>query len=972
MSVLWGLADAGTQQLIMQAHHEAVAQVMGLFEREVAATRTGATKPATQTDAGGAVLQAEVTGVAAAWFDHYDSRAGDPQAHTHVVVSAKAKTVADGRWRALDGRPVHQALVALSAHYNAFLADILSRDFGLGWERRERGRDRNPAWELAAVPPELTAEFSSRAGDIDLATAGLIADYQAKHHRHPSKRVILALRQQATLVTRPDKQVRSLAELTAEWRDRAAALLGADPAAWAASALTGAARQPMLRSDDVPLDMISQVGWQVMTAVADRRATWRRWNLFAEATRQTMDWRFASARDRETVTTMIADAAEQASLRLTPGEPLTPAALRRADGSSRLRPKHSALYTSEALYAAEERLLERSRSLAAPVISLEAVQAATTEASRDGIVLGGDQIETLERIAVSGLSVDLLVGPAGTGKTTALGVLRRAWKANRGRGSVVGLAPSATAAAALGEDLRIATENTAKWLADHDRARAAFRPGQLVILDEASLCGTFTLDRLTALAAQAGAKVVLVGDWAQLQAVEAGGAFQLLARERGDPPELADIHRFLGEWEGTASLGLRFGHPEALAAYSDHGRVNGGTADEMRQAAYAAWNQDTHAGLASILVADDNQTVSDLNRQARNDRILAGLVDPTRSIRLADGTHASTGDVVVTRRNDHRLSAGKIGRVRNGDRWTITRILDDGSVAVRRAGHQRGASVVLPAAYAAAQLDLGYATTSYRSPGITVDTAHVLAGASSSPETFYVAMTRGRQSNTCYVATGSPAEETDALNPDSAQTARQVLEGVLRRPSGEQSAHHAEQAEHDHWESIAQLAAEYETIRRANPLSRQQLRAQATGMARVANRRLILGLVPAASPGRLPQEFREALADCERRMTARADHLVRRALCANEPWIIALCPEQRGGYHSQARWHQTARTVAAYRDMYGITTAEPLGPTSTNTAQRVYHQRVGQMIDPATSSRPARLFPPAASQPDHRLPALGL
>jgi conjugative relaxase-like TrwC/TraI family protein len=970
VSVLWGLADAGTQQLLMRAHHDAVAQVIDLFEREVAATRTGATKPATRTDAGGAVLQADVAGIAAAWFDHYDSRAGDPQAHTHIVVSAKVKTAADGAWRALDGRPVHQSLVALSAHYNAVLADILARDFGLAWEARERGRDRNPALELAAVPPELVTEFASRASDIDTESERLVADYQAKHGRQPSKRAILALRQQATLTTRPAKRVRSLAELTAEWRDRSAPLLQADPAAWVSSVLGSGARQPLLRADDVPLAVIEQVGQQVMATVGDRRATWRRWNLFAEAARQTMGWRFASARDRETVTAMIADAAQQASMLLTPGEPLTLAALQRGDGSSRLRPKHSALYTSEALYAAEERLLALSRQTGAPEVSLSAIRAAAAQATRDGSVLGEDQTEALERIAVSGLTVDLLVGPAGAGKTTAMRVLRHAWEREHGIGSVMGLAPSATAAAVLGEDLGIATENTAKWLADHDRGLAAFRPRQPVILDEASLCGTFTLDRITTLVAEAGAKVLLVGDWAQLQAVEAGGAFHLLVQDRGDPPRLADVHRFHNDWEKTASLALRFGHLEVIDAYADHGRVVVGDADYVRQAAYTGWKLDTEAGLASILVADDNRTVADLNRQARHDRILGGLVDATCEASLTDGARASAGDAVITRRNDRRLTGGKTGWVRNGDRWTVLRVMGDGSVTVRRAGHQRGGTVTLPAAYVAEHVDLGYAITAQRAQGVTVDTSHVVTTEASTRETFYVAMTRGRQANTCYVATDQPVAETDALRSGEPRDAKQVLAEILLRRFSEQSAHQAEQAEHDQWESIAQLVAEYETIRRANPLSDQQRLAQATGMASVPNRRYVLGLIPAVPPGHVPPEFQAALTDCERRMLARANELVQRAIRDNEPWLRVIRTRQRAGDQARTSWQQTVRTVAAYRDMYGITTAEPLGTKPADPAQRIHHQRAQHA--PGTCASPCISTQRSGQGINLRPPALGL
>lgn len=141
VSVLWGVADAGTQALIAQAHHEAVTEVLEFMEREVAATRTG------YTAADGAVAQVDVTGLVATAFDHYDSRSSDPQLHKHVVVSNKVQTALDGRWRSLDGRPMHATVVALSEHYNAVLADRLTGMLGLGWEARDRGWDRNPALE---------------------------------------------------------------------------------------------------------------------------------------------------------------------------------------------------------------------------------------------------------------------------------------------------------------------------------------------------------------------------------------------------------------------------------------------------------------------------------------------------------------------------------------------------------------------------------------------------------------------------------------------------------------------------------------------------------------------------------------------------------------------------------------------------------------------------------------------------------
>lgn len=338
-SVLWAVADAGTQALIAQAHHEAVAAVVAFMEREVAATRAGATA------GDGAVAQVDVTGLIATAFDHFDSRAGDPHLHTHVVISNKAQTVLDGKWRSLDGRPMHAAVVALSELHEAVFADHMTRTFGVSWEPREMGQDRNPSWAITDIPEELVAAFSTRARHIEVEKDRLVAEYVATHGQQPSDATVIRLRAQATLATRPEKQVRSLAELTAEWRTRASRLLGSDATVWART-VTAGEQQLLLRADDVPLDLIGQVGRSVVEVVGEKRSTWRRWNLMAEAARQTMGWRFATDEDREAITAMIADAAEQASLRLTPPELTTsPVEFRRLDGTSVFRPKHSTVFS---------------------------------------------------------------------------------------------------------------------------------------------------------------------------------------------------------------------------------------------------------------------------------------------------------------------------------------------------------------------------------------------------------------------------------------------------------------------------------------------------------------------------------------------------------------------------------------------------------------------------------------------------
>lgn len=1000
-SVLWAVADAGTQSLIVNAHHAAVAEVVAFMEREVAATRAGA------TPGDGAVAQVEVRGLIATAYDHYDSRAGDPHLHTHVVISNKVQTVLDNKWRSLDGRPLHAATVALSEFHETVFADHLTRLFGVEWETRDRGRDRNAAWAIAKVPEHLMSEFSSRSRHINEEKDRLIAAYVTKHGRRPSSTTIIKLRAQATLATRPEKEIHSLAELTDQWRQRAGKVLGADATRWARE-ITANEAPLLLRADDLPLDVVRGLGQSVVDVVGEKRSTWRRWNLTAEAARQTMKYRFASTRDREAIIGMVVDAAEAVSTRLTPPElASSPAVFRRSDESSVFRPKNSTVFSSGQLLDAEERLLQLAHATTGPTISLATIERVTRKPDSEGLVLGEDQVFALTEIAVSGRVVDLLVGPAGSGKTTAMNALRRAWEKEHGQGSVVGLAPSSSAAQVLAEDLGIAAENTAKWWQNHLREGEAFQPGQLVIVDEASLAGTLSLDRITQLASEAGAKVLLVGDYAQLQAVDAGGAFGMLTHDRDDVPELIDVHRFTHDWEKRASLDLRHGHIDVIDTYGEHQRIVDGDTEEMIDAAYAAWRSDLVAGRATVLVSDSNESVTALNNRARTDLILDGTVRGSRESELHDETYAASGDIVITRRNDRRLLAGR-GWVRNGDRWNVVDVRRDGSMLVRRAGSSWGTSVLLPADYVAEHVELGYAVTSFRAQGLTTDTAHVLVDSNMTRETLYVAMTRGRDANVAYITVDNPDASHDGPHPgeNDEVTGRSVLNGVLQHVGAELSAHETITVEQEAWGTVAQLAAEYETIAAAaqrdrwatlvrasglnaeqaddviesdafGPLTAELRRAEANhhdlaillprlvrardfgdaddiaavmrhrlatatdrpagaGRARRAPR-LIAGLVPEAM-GAIADDMRRALDERRGLIVQRADAVLGKAIADGVQWIASL-GEVPAAESVRDRWMVAARTIAAYRDRYAVTTPSPLGLRPESTAQRIDHAR---------------------------------
>ena len=992
VSTLWAVADGGTQALIARAHHAAIQDVIELFERDVAMTRIGAKGPR------GAVAQVDVRGVIAAAYDHYDSRAADPQLHTHVVVANRVQAVHDGKWRTLDSRAIHAAVTGLSEHYNAVLSDHLTQTLGVGWEARERGAGRSTAWEIAGVPQELMDEFSSRTRDIEQVKDRLVTDYVTKHGRQPSPKLLWQFRQQATLETRPPKQHHSLSDLTTQWRDRATELLGEDAPTWATTLLAGSAGEPLLRADDIPLGDLEVVAEVVVARVGDRRATWKRWNLHAEAVRQTMGLRFASATDRDHITQQIIDAAERVSLQLTPPElASSPPTFRRPDGTSVFRPKAATVFSSEQVLAAEDRLLTASNSRSAPTVPLAWIEQAARTKNQAGHVLSPDQERAIAKIGISARTLDVLVGPAGTGKTTTMSALRRAWEKRHGTGSVIGLAPSAAAADVLAGDLGIPTENTAKWLHEHRNGTWNLTSGQLVIIDEASLAGTLALDTITTHAQQVGAKVLLVGDWAQLAAVDAGGAFGMLVRDRNDAPELTDVRRFRNEWEKHASLGLRIGDTDVIDTYLDHDRITPGRYEDILEQAYQTWRADQAAGKASVLIAETLDTVSELNTRARTDRILAGQV-ALDGIRLHDGNEASRGDLIITRQNDRRLALGR-GWVKNGDRWTVTRANDDGSLTVRRAHSKWRTTITLPAAYVTEHVELGYAITAHRAQGSTVDTAHAIVHSPEmTRESLYVAMTRGRESNRAYIATDEHHLEEHQHRDDLQMTARSVLYGILQHVGAEQSAHETITTEQDMWGSLAQLAAEYDTIAQEAQqdrwvtllehggltpqaidelvetesfgiLTTELRRLEATGhdiddlLPRIIRAAGLDGVedlgsllryriqkVAATYPpsarrvsliaGLVPRAtgitdpaMQHALQEREQLMQQRLYTLTITAMEQPAPWMRAV-----GDLDPDARV-TVVRVVVAYRDRWGITSTSPLGPVPDDDAQRVDYER---------------------------------
>jgi hypothetical protein len=306
------------------------------------------------------------------------------------------------------------------------------------------------------------------------------------------------------------------------------------------------------------------------------------------------------------------------------------------------------------------------------------------------------------------------------------------------------------------------------------------RRGEVLVVDEASMVASVDLARLVLIADQHDGKVVLVGDWAQLGAVDAGGLFRLLASDHAS--ELTGIRRFRADWERDASLRLRARDPAALAAYQEHGRVVGGDRDAMVEEALARWQAARASGESIVLCAADHATVDELAVRCQAARIQVGEVD---RVLVPAGEHSvGAGDEVITCRNDRRLVTTGGGWVRNGDRWTIHAVHDDGSITVDdAAGRGR---LRLPAEYVDEHVSLGYAVTIHKAQGVTVDHALVLADDATSAEGLYVAMTRGRTSNTALVCTDVDAPDHGPAPPPPEPI--QVLAAALARTTAERAA----------------------------------------------------------------------------------------------------------------------------------------------------------------------------------------
>jgi Ti-type conjugative transfer relaxase TraA len=306
----------------------------------------------------------------------------------------------------------------------------------------------------------------------------------------------------------------------------------------------------------------------------------------------------------------------------------------------------------------------------------------------------------------------------------------------------------------------------------------------VLVIDEAGMVGTKQLERMLAAAQQARAKVVLVGDPEQLQAIEAGAAFRGVISQAG-MVELTQVRRQKEDWAREATQQLANGHTaEALRAYESRGAVvAGATREEAQQRLLAAWSQDRHNDPqeSRLILAYTREAVGELNTQAREILKEEGTLTGGQVLQTSRGAREfAPGDRILFLKNEKSLG------VKNGTLGTVER-LGSGALQVRLDGQEEVRVAVETKDYT--DFDHGYASTVHKSQGATVDRSYVLASRYFDRHSSYVALSRHRNAATLYYA----QDEFSALSGSQSETdpaeARRQLEYTLSRARPKELAH---------------------------------------------------------------------------------------------------------------------------------------------------------------------------------------
>jgi conjugative relaxase-like TrwC/TraI family protein len=643
----------------------------------------------TRRGKGGA--EVERCGLVAAMFEHGTSRAQDPNLHTHVLI-LNVGVRADGTTGTILSRPQYEAKMTVGAVYRAELAHQLQLRLGL------ECRAEKTWFELPDVSQEARDAFSTRRREIQAALS-------------ESGRYGARAAEYAALGTRAPKECRARADLFHEWQE-VGPRVGFGPEQ--ARELGG-----RVRPHRNPAELLQSVLPESAASLADSLGHFSERALLR---------RTAEAVQADGVPVETIRAAVKTYLHHSPD--LVRLGVR----------ERASVYTTTDLYRTEQDLLKRAeaghgrRQHDLPNQLVDDTLAAFPR-------LNAEQADALRHLARGGGTVRIVSGLAGTGKTTLLNAARDAWE--RGGRTVIGATLAGKAAQGLQDGAGIASETIHRRLTDLDAGRLTLDAGSVLVVDEAGMVGTRLLARLTAHADKAGALLVLVGDHRQLQSVDAGGAFKALG-ERLGTAELTQITRQEQRWARDAVRRVVEGDAAGvLRQYADRGLL---TPCANREAAFHALAADWGvAGAESperhLIFAADNRDARRLNQLCQAERSGRGFLHGPRVD--VGGELVRAGDRVLFTRNS------KFVGVKNGSLGTVTDVNPSADSLRVRLDDGKSVSVHL-SEYA--HLRLGYAVTTHKGQGVTVDHAYVLAGGPMSDrELAYVQLSRARRATRIYV-----------------------------------------------------------------------------------------------------------------------------------------------------------------------------------------------------------------------------
>jgi hypothetical protein len=605
-------------------------------------------------------------------FLHHLSRDGDPQLHVHVAIWNRVQRAdgADGKWRTLDSRSLHNQRLAVAPVADRILETKLS---GLGYAMVPRA-DGNGA-EVGGVSQDVKDLFSSRAVAVTGEMDRLAREYQAVHGKPPSRRTLWLLHQQAGQNTRRTKTQarRTIAGRTGTAEPTEAQRL----AAWEAQT----ARREV--------QALSGVHEQVASFAASRRAARTRAVLddaakrtaariaVAEVQKQHAVWSMAQLRfevhralpvlegsiDGPAVVDEVARLAVHgrsgtAVVQVTAPDiaDVTGLGVRASDGGSIYRPPNEERFCTLGHLDTEEHILAAAKRTVPQVVGEEQAHAA---AERTG--LNAEQRAAVVMMLTATAATTVLVAPAGAGKSHTMAGFARLWTTFKGR-RVIGLTTSTNAARVLAHEGLAESYNIAEFLgktegSDELRQPIPLHRDDVLVLDEASQLSTADLAMIGEAARQAGARIIATGDTAQLGAVEADGMFRLLAREV-PAARLHEVRRFDAEWERQASIRLRDDDPAAIAAYDRRGRIRGADYEAAYDRAASMWLADHLRGKDVLLLAGSNAEAADLARRVQARLTQLGTIGPPQAP-LADGNRAGIGDLIRARLNTQIDAGGR-------------------------------------------------------------------------------------------------------------------------------------------------------------------------------------------------------------------------------------------------------------------------------------------------------------------------